>query len=88
MDNNPEMVLPQSPWVHHLLLNPTARDDLLTFIEDQIKECYRRALDIDKVSLDALRGEKTVWMLLRSKVLQASNQQEVLALLQKSHISY
>ena len=80
---NQEMVPAQSRWVHHLLQNPQAKDDFLAEIDHHIHECYRRALDIERVSLEALRGEKTCWMLLRSRILQASNQQDVLESLQK-----
>lgn len=59
------------PWVQHLLLNPTARDDFLSDLQGKIDSCYKQALDVEKADTQALRHEKRCYESLKVVIMQA-----------------
>lgn len=58
-------------WIHHLLQNPSARDDFLHYLEEKKEICYKRALDDIEADISSLVGEKNAYISLISTVKQA-----------------
>ena len=65
------MLNPIPAWLHHLLQNPSARDNFLAHLEKKRDVCYKRALDDIEADIAALVGEKNAYANLISAVRQA-----------------